>query len=277
MGVPLWTQTLGVYLATGFAVDDSGNVFATGWIEPEHGNSYYVTQKLNSDGIRQLQLPGRWHCQEQWVAQYNSLGNSKDQAVALAADDWGNVYVTGWSLAFDSGRDYATIKYNALGETQWIVRYNGIGNATDQATAIAVDDAGNVFVTGRSYNGLSFASVTLKYDLTGEEQWVASYSGPNNADDGSEALMLDGNGNIGEPTPDLDLLDREFDSDNDGTARVNMGAYESLFSSCTDIASLDRVVNVTDLLALLWAWGDCPDPCQIVRQYILALFLTPLK
>ena len=41
-----------------------------------------------------------------------------------------------------------------------------------------------------------------------------------------------------------------------------MGAFESFFSCCADIASLDRAVNVTDLLLLLATWGACPDPCQ---------------
>ena len=60
---------------------------------------------------------------------------------------------------------------------------------------------------------------------------------------------LDGDGiTQNEPTPDLDLIDRVLDSDNDGTARVNMGGFESFFSCCSDIKHSDGQVNVSDLL-----------------------------
>ncbi|MCH7603654.1 MAG: hypothetical protein IIB54_12890, partial [Planctomycetes bacterium] len=84
---------------------------------------------------------------------------------------------------------------------------------------------------------------------------------PNSSSILPDDFDLDGNGDITEPTPDLDLFLRVFDGDDNGTARVDMGAYESFPSCCEDIAGLDHVINGTDLDALLAAWGACPDPC----------------
>ena len=48
-------------------------------------------------------------------------------------DAAGNVYVTGRSDFDGTGQDYATVKYNAGGEVQWVVRYNGLINGDDGA------------------------------------------------------------------------------------------------------------------------------------------------
>ena len=112
----------------------------------------YATIKYNSAGA------------EQWVNRYNGSANSADAAFALALDHSGNIYVTGFSSETLTSRDYATIKYNAEGIEQWVIKYNGTANSDDAAIAIAVDDPENVYVTGVSVGvgtGLDFA--TIKY------------------------------------------------------------------------------------------------------------------
>jgi len=85
------------------------------------------------------------------------------------------VYVTGQSAGSGTSDDYATIKYNASGVQEWVARYNGPGNRDDRAYAIAVDDAGNVYVTGQSGLGIWADYATIKYNASGVEQWVARY------------------------------------------------------------------------------------------------------
>jgi len=109
-------------------------------------------------------LAGAQGVREAWVARYNGPGNGTDYATALAVDSQGNVYVTGVSEGSGTGRDYATIKYDANGTQLWVRRYNGPGNGWDDAFALAVDRQGNVYVTGWSIgSGTGDDYATIKY------------------------------------------------------------------------------------------------------------------
>ena len=57
----------------------------------------------------------------------------------IAADDAGNVYVTGYSISSGTYSDYATVKYNTAGVEQWAARYSETGTNSDRAYALAVD------------------------------------------------------------------------------------------------------------------------------------------
>lgn len=149
---------------TAMVVDGSGNIYVAGYTAiPDY--SAYVTVKYNPQG------------QEEWSARYNPP-NCISSAAGIAVDHSGNVYVTGTSETFGLGDpDYVTIKYNNSGQRQWLARYNGGANSNDYATAIAVDASGNVYVTGTS--GIpSGGFATVKYDSSGQQQWVAQYGGP---------------------------------------------------------------------------------------------------
>jgi hypothetical protein len=98
-----------------------------------------------------------------WERRYNGPANSNDWASAVAVDSSGNVVVTG-SSCNGSNDDYYTAKYAAAnGALLWEKRYNGPGNASDGASAVAVDANGNVVVTGYSSNGTNSDYYTAKY------------------------------------------------------------------------------------------------------------------
>jgi len=169
--------------ANAVAVDASGNVYVTGY----SGSYYdYATIKYDSDG------------NELWVRRYNGPGDGADEASALAVDGSGNVYVTGYSTGSDRSCDYATIKYDPNGDTLWVRRYSGLPGYGDLANALAVDDSGNVYVTGYSYvsdtNYEDYA--TIKYDPNGDTVWVRHYNGAGSSSDWANALAVGGSGNV---------------------------------------------------------------------------------
>ena len=134
---------------------------------------------------------------EEWVARYNGPGNATDVAIDVAVDDDGNVYITGRSTGVGTFEDYATIKYNSAGVQQWVARYNGPGNFFDEPADLAIDNAGNVYVTGYSGGvGGNDDYATIKYNSAGVVQWVSRYNGPNDSTDVATSLAVDAAGTV---------------------------------------------------------------------------------
>jgi len=175
----------GADVATAVVTDLSGNIYVTGYSIGAGTGYDYATIKYDASG------------QEQWVARYNGPGNNDDQAEAMAVDGSGNVYVTGWSIGAGGLPNYATVKYSSSGQQLWVARYSGPGNVDDEAHAIGIDNAGNVYVTGQSFGaGSRFDYATIKYDTSGQQQWVMRYNGTGNGDDIANAVAIDGSGNV---------------------------------------------------------------------------------
>ncbi len=189
--VPQWVARFnggipsGTNGATAMAVDDSGNVYVTGWATRPASGVDYATLKYSPDG------------ELLWSAFYDGGGGAKeDKATAIAVDTGHNVYVTGYSDGGQaSGFDFATIKYDRNGHTLWAspLRYDGPGHGEDKAVAIAVNDSQNVYVSGWSLGagtGLDYA--TIKYDISGNLRWLKRYNGPGNGTDSVAAMALRG-------------------------------------------------------------------------------------
>jgi uncharacterized delta-60 repeat protein len=129
---------------------------------------------------------------------YDGAGHDADQVSDTVMDGQGNVYVTGSSLGNGTNYDYATIKYDSEMNEAWVARYDGVASGIDKAHAIAMDSAGNIYVTGESQGSSLRDFVTIKYDSEGTEQWVARYNGTANGRDVARdiALYEDGVGGI---------------------------------------------------------------------------------
>src|SRR5437868_2180555 len=96
------------------------------------------------------------------------------RAMGVQEEQWlstplGRIYLTG-SRTF--GEAWCTIKLGTNGHKAWLSAYHGAASGQNQGNAIALDSAGNVYVTGYSPgNGSGNDIVTLKYDNNGNQLW----------------------------------------------------------------------------------------------------------
>ncbi len=82
-------------------VDDLGSIYATGYC-------------LSIPSWDILTLKYDLNGNLKWYKTYNGLNDSNDYANDLCLDNFGNLYVAGWSRGFNSSSDYITLKYDNL-------------------------------------------------------------------------------------------------------------------------------------------------------------------
>jgi hypothetical protein len=79
----------------------------------------------------------------------------------------------------------------------WVRNYNGLGNAGDHPSAIAVDVNDNIYVTGHSTGSAgNYDYTTIKHSGAGVAAWTNHYNGQNFNSDSASAVAVDGNGNV---------------------------------------------------------------------------------
>ncbi|UCE36359.1 MAG: PKD domain-containing protein [Thermoplasmata archaeon] len=168
--------------ANAMVVDSSGNVHVAGY-GYRGGTRDYRIIKYDTDGNLI------------WADYYNGPGNSYDIATDIAIDSSGNVHVTGYSVGSGGNADWYTIKRTPNGYAIWEARYDN-GN-WEQAWALTLDSSGNVYVAG-NVKGSNYACYgIIKYDSSGNLQWIATYDPPENTGGGSpEDIVVDSSGNV---------------------------------------------------------------------------------
>lgn len=170
--------------ARSIALDTSGNVYVTGYVQGAAGGQNFGTVKYNSSGV------------QQWVVEYNGTGNSIDVPQGVAVQKNGNVYVAGYSFGISGGYNFAILKYDNSGVQQWATTYNGTGNSDDFVMSFAIDTLGNTYATGYTIGLVGANNITtLMLNTSGVQQWVTEYNGTGNSNDYPLALALDMQGN----------------------------------------------------------------------------------
>jgi hypothetical protein len=142
-------------MVRGLALDKTQSVLLTGQLPPPPNYNYtaYGTYKLNTNGatIYSDVFPTSSY-------QTTSVG------LAIATDSLNNCYVTGYSPGTNGTNDIVTIKYDQNGNQVWLQRYTSPSNANAAGNAIAVDNNGNVYVTGYDTTAAGGTEiVTIKY------------------------------------------------------------------------------------------------------------------
>lgn len=161
------------------AVGASGNIYVAGYVSTDSNGTDMATIKYDSSGTLQ------------WRKTYNGTGNGEDKAWGIVVDESDNAYVTGYATGDSSYIDCATLKYSSGGNLEWASIYNGEGNSTDKAWGIVVDTDGSIYITGEtSVDSLNTNYLTIKYDNSGDVQWVKFYDGTGNASDIASAIGI---------------------------------------------------------------------------------------
>ncbi len=124
-----------------------------------------------------------------WTASYGGPLHRMNYPGALAVDALGFAYVTGWAWntnrlpvdAYDvRPEDLLTLKFGADGKLIWASTYRVPEDLREGGSAIAVNQSGNVYVTGwaetLSPQGSTNAALLLKYDRDGNLLWSSRYA-----------------------------------------------------------------------------------------------------
>ncbi len=123
--------------------------------------------------------------QQAWAMHYNNgILNGTNQAVKMALDSSGNIYVTGFSQNTNTDLGYVTIKYAPNASQLWATRYDDTNYAAATPSGFALDKSNNVVVTGNA--------LTIKYDTNGNQFWTAPYDGAGIAVDSAGNAIVTG-------------------------------------------------------------------------------------
>ncbi len=186
----MWVATYGggangIDKGKSLALGPDGSIYVTGYIYEEWDGYDCVTIKYDAEG------------NEIWANSYDGPGNGSDNGVKIAIGIDGQVYVAGSTTAFAGDSDYLLISYDSDGETNWVTTYSGIDNMDDYCRDLTFDTAGNIYVTGHSETGeLGREFVTVKYNQSGSESWIARYNSVGSDEDYVNSIQVDLSGNI---------------------------------------------------------------------------------
>ncbi len=138
-----------------------------------------------------------------WFTRYTSYVSARQYVNASTIDDSGNIYLAGsfYTGARENDDNYLIVKINSSGNMVWNKAYGGdsLYSSNDDATDIAVDKNGNVYVSGTFSSTSIFKKEfgTLKFNKDGELLWERRFSGPNKHHEGGDVkLRLDNTGNV---------------------------------------------------------------------------------
>lgn len=126
-------------------------------------------------------------------------GAQGEEGYGVAVDNGaGCIYVVGYTFTFGQGgeSDAFIQQYYFNGTQGWNVTW-GYAATPDWAKAVAVDGAGNVYVTGWSDAGSGNLNVFLtKFLPSGTSDWTEYWSSTGSNDEAGQAIIADSSSNI---------------------------------------------------------------------------------
>jgi hypothetical protein len=197
-GVHRWSETYGSSaseMGYDLAVDDIGRPYVGGFLK---GQTNFGGNTLSSCGtqgdIFTLALSSAGA--HRWSEAFCCSG--QDFAVSVAVTGSGEVYYTGYfggTIDFGGGAlaspasssDIFVASFDSFGGHRWSKRFGG--TLADVGRSVAVDQQGNVYVTGYFYDVVDFGGGPLpsvagtsdifvaSFDSTGAHRWSGSFGG----------------------------------------------------------------------------------------------------
>ena len=169
--------------AVAVATDAFKKSVITGFGTNASGNDDIYVIKYNSDGTRT------------WPAAIYDSGRN-EYPTAVAFDAAGNVFVTGYTESSRGDTDWFTAKYDgATGALLWSDTFDGGVSGNDYARSLAVDAAGNAYVTGYIAASAGLDFYTIKYDgavaPAKRRIWEKFHDGPVHGDDKGISVKVD--------------------------------------------------------------------------------------
>ncbi|SNB46001.1 DUF2341 domain-containing protein [Geobacter sp. DSM 9736] len=250
---------------TAVTFDPAGNVIITGFMKRTGTRSDYdiYTAKFCgsiSSGCPQGKNPGDLI----WEAMYDGredggiggLLNRDDQANDVAADEAGNIYVTGYRTNADGNWDYITVKYDASGVKQWDLPYDGPAGGDDEAVTVKVDPGnGEVVVGGNRLTDPGNNDFhVVRYSPAGSMVWARPVL-RNTSDDDMIEMAIDGSGSVfvtgtttsgGSDTEILTVkIDRSGTLLGDGTMFKTVGREDKSYDVTTNYLGEAFVAGIT--------------------------------
>jgi hypothetical protein len=276
--------------ARALAIDNSGNVFVGGWT----GNSSNFADNRviygtpgNFDAFV-VKLSNDLNTLHRTAILASSLG---DVASDLAIDNNGNVFVGGWTNNPFNFADNRVI-YGTTGLSDvFVVKLSNdlnilhrtailASSSNDYANALAIDNSGNVFVSGVTNNPFNFADNRVIYGtLGGYDAFVVKLSNDldilhrtailtGSSNDATYALAIDNSGNVfvgGRTDNSSDFADNRFIYGNPG------GHDAFVVKLSNDLDMLDRTAILASTSGEDGVWGFYVSPDG---SYVLASSAT---
>ena len=174
----IWAKQLGATNAENIALDNSGNVYATGYFtgtadfDPSAGTFNMTSSGVQDVFVTKLDISGNFV----WAKKLG--GVNIDEGTSVAIDPSGNVLIAGtfetigdfdpgvavFNLTSSGLNDLFITKLDALGNLVWAKRVGGTGNETNYS--IKVDLAGNVGLTGSFRSTVDFDPNAGVFNMT---------------------------------------------------------------------------------------------------------------
>jgi uncharacterized delta-60 repeat protein len=138
------------------------------------------------------------------IVKYSTRGNRR--WVVHDSDAGTNCYIAAGALDQEENLlilagcngSYVTSKYDQTGRKLWMKRYQGKKKHSSFPHPIVVDAAGNVYVSGHSWQSASntMGIDTVKYSPKGARLWVSNYAVPGNHVDWVSGMAVDQGGDV---------------------------------------------------------------------------------